>query len=169
MGRVTLIAIALLTMTITASGEYVTAENGLRLREEPSTEARILEVIPYATEVSGEIKDGWMQTSDGYLKAEFLSDEDPLSEWTHAGSWLTTAYTHSGFNCADGSYPQAGYTIAANSLPIGTTVYISGVGQRTVCDRGPSSMPDEWLDIFMDEYDECVEWGMRNCEIWIVK
>lgn len=126
-------------------------------------------VIPFGEEVEGTVTDGWMKTEDGFVSAEFLSETDPLAEAQYLGSFLVTAYTHSGFCCADGSYPEAGYTIACNSLEMGTKVFISGIGLRTVCDRGPSSMPDAWLDLFVDGYEEAVVFGEQRHDVWIIK
>lgn len=164
-----LLTVMVLLMGIVAKAEFVVAESGLRVRSKPNLEAEVIKVLPYRTEVEGTISDGWMKTEDGYIKAEFLSEGDPLDGYTSLGNWLMTAYTHTGSACANGQYPTAGYTVACNSLPLGTEIYIQGIGTRVVEDRGPSSMPDAWLDIFMDGYDECVAWGMRNCKVWIVK
>lgn len=169
MGRVTLIAIALLTMTISASGEYVTAENGLRLREEPSTEARILEVIPYATEVSGEIKDGWMRTDDGYLSAEFLSNADPLSNAQYLGTWRVTAYASTGNMTASGTWPEVGRTLATNYLPFGSLVYVSGHGIWRVEDRGPAYLGSEWCDLFLGDTNACIAWGDQRLDIYLLQ
>lgn len=147
---------------------FVVALSGLCVRAQPSTEAPVVAVEPFATQVEGIVEDGWLMSEDGYMKAEWLSEDDPLAEYTYLGDYLTTAYTHTGSCCADGSYPEAGYSVATNVLPFGTTLYISGVGMRTVTDRGPRSMPDEWLDIFMDGYSECVSYGMQTRGVWVV-
>lgn len=169
MRRLVLTTVAVIAMTITSSASYVTAESGLRVRATPSTEAEILKVLPFGTEVTGTIRSGWMKTDDGYLKAEFLSEDNPLDDYDYMGNWMLTAYTHSGMACANGQYPTAGYTVACNSLPLGTETYISGIGFRTVEDRGPQSMPGEWLDLFLDGYSECVSFGVQYHDVYIKK
>jgi 3D (Asp-Asp-Asp) domain-containing protein len=149
--------------------EYVTAPEGLRLRSAPYLEAEVIDVLPFATRVDGKVKDGWLKTEAGYLSTEYLSEKNPLDAYEALGSWLTTAYTHTGLNCANGEYPEVNYTVACNSLPIGTELYIEGIGFRTVEDRGPSNMPDEWLDIFMDGYSECVSFGEQHHRVWQIK
>lgn len=155
-------------MALSVRGEYVTAVDGLRIRSEPNTESEILGVLPYGAEVTGKIRKGWMKTDEGYLSAEYLSDRSPLEDAEYLGSWLTTAYTHTGSACYNGHYPEAGYTVATNSLPIGTEIYIEGIGFRTVEDRGPSYMPYEWLDVFLDGYGECVAYGEQYRNVWII-
>lgn len=164
-----LLTVMVLLMGIVAKAEYVTAESGLRVRKEPNLDAEVIRVVPFGEQVEGIVTDGWMETEDGYLSAEYLSETDPLENYESLGTWLVTAYTHSGFCCADGSYPEAGYTIACNSLPMGTRVFISGIGFRTVCDRGPASMPDAWLDLFVDGYSEAIVFGEQRRGVWITK
>lgn len=65
-------------------------------------------------------------------------------------------------------YPTEGYTVACNSLPFGTKVYIDGVGFRTVEDRGPAYLGDTWLDLYLGEYDACVQWGDQTKKVWKV-
>ena len=167
MRKLVIMTILTMGMTMLANAEYVTSENGLRLRAEPSLEAEVLRVVPFAEEVTGTIKNGWLETADGFLKAEYLSETNPLDGYDYMGTWMMTAYTHTGNCCFDGSYPEAGYTVACNSLPIGTVVYISGIGTRTVCDRGPQSMPGEWMDLFVDSYQEAVIFGMQHHDVWV--
>ena len=147
---------------------WVSAHNGLNVRAEPSQDAAVVAVVPFGTEVEGIAKDGWLKAENGYMSVEWLTDEDPLEDYTYLGEWLTTAYTHTGACCADGSYPEAGYSVATNTLPLGTELYIEGIGFCTVTDMGPSSMPGEWLDIFMDGYSDCVRHGEQYHGVWIV-
>lgn len=157
----------ILAMNVPA--EFVTAKEGLRLRSAPNTGSEVLDVLPFATEVQGKLKKGWLKTEDGYLSAEYLSDTNPLDAYEDLGTWLMTAYTHTGLACANGEYPEVNYTVACNSLPLGTELYIEGIGFRTVEDRGPSNMPSAWLDVFMDGYSECVSFGEQYHRVWQIK
>lgn len=164
-----MILIALiLTMVIRANGEYVTAPEGLRIRAEPSTEAEIFEVLPFGAEVSGEIEAGWMRLEgrDGYVCADFVSVDDPHEGMELLGTWRITAYTWTGYPCANGNYPSDGYTIACNSLDFGEQVFIDGIGLRTVEDRGPSWLGSEWCDVYMNSYSGCVQWGSQQRRVW---
>ena len=158
----------ILTMVIRANGEYVTAPEGLRIRAEPSTESEILTVLPYGAEVSGEIEAGWMRLEgrDGYVCADYVSVDDPHEGMALLGTWRVTAYAETGFCCANGNYPSAGYTVACNSLPFGTRIYVEGVGERVVEDRGPSWLGSEWCDLYLGDYWSCVQWGSRNLKVW---
>ena len=169
--RKAIITIALtlcLTATAKADTAWVTAEEGLRLREKPSLEAEIIEVLPFGEKVSGITADGWMETQNGFLCADYLSDTDPTSDWIPMGEWRCTAYSWTGYRCANGEWPTAGYTIACNSLDFGTKVYISGIGFRTVCDRGPQWLGSEWCDVYMNSVGECIQWGSQTRSVWII-
>ena len=67
---------------------------------------------------------------------------------TYLGTYTITGYTWTGDPCANGNYPTVGYTVACNSLPLGTVVYIEGIGTRVVEDRvGRSGLI---VDVFVD-------------------
>ena len=114
-----------------------------------------------------------------YVYGDYLSWEanapdveeknDPEKDREYLGMWLITAYTHTGSPCANGNYPSAGYTVACNSLDFGTRVYIDGIGERVVEDRGPSSLGSEWLDVFMDGYSDCVNWGSQMRAVYLIR
>lgn len=167
----TVMLLFLLVMFMKANAEYVTAPEGVNVRSEPGTDAEILEVVPFAEEVAGEIEAGWMRLEgrEGYVKAEYLSVDNPLEDMTYMGEWRTTAYAYTGSPCANGEYPEEGYTIACNSLSFGTKVYIAGAGFRVVEDRGPASMGDAWLDIYMANVEDCIQWGDRYLDVYVVE
>lgn len=171
-----LLCIMLATMTLLmgvmiAKAEYVTSDNGLRVRKEPSTEAEILEVLPFGSEVYGEIEEGWMRLEgkDGYVCADFISSEDPHEGMTYMGEWRITAYAYTGSPCANGNFPSVGYTVACNSLPFGTKVYIDGVGARTVEDTDGGRMGNEWIDLYLGSVSECIQWGDQTRKVWMVE
>lgn len=175
----------IIVMTNTSFGKtyYVDLRDGLNVRSEPSLEAEILGTLSFGTQIAS-IKDEelrgtkwrkfWWANSDGinecaYVCTDGLDDEDPMKNFTYMGNWHITAYTHTGNVCANGNYPTAGYTIACNSLDFGTRVYINGIGFRVVEDRGPAWLGGEWIDIFYDQRNTCIEFGEKYLDIYIVK
>lgn len=75
-----------------------------------------------------------------------------------------SAYTHTGNVMANGEYPHVG-AVASDDLPLGTKVLVNGK-EYTVKDRFGGGYTDR-LDIFMDTYDEAIEFGRQwlNVEI----
>lgn len=156
-------------MAIPVKGEWVNARSGLNVRSTPSTDAEIVAVLPFATEVTGTAKDGWMQIEGGYVSTEFLQDADPLADAEYLGTFHLTAYPSTGYQTASGKWPEVNVTVAHNSLPFGTELYIKGHGIWTVEDRGPASMGTEWCDLYLGDYNACVLFGSRYADVWILK
>lgn len=157
--------------------EYVNSETGLYFRANPSLDGEIIDVLSFGQKVKilkRNLGDGnWKKVKvngiKGFVYGEYLQGEDPFDEMEYLGKWIVTAYTHSGYACANGNMPSEWYTVACNSLPFGTEIYIKGVGFRVVEDRGPDYMGNDWCDLFMGSYHDCVTWGAQSKDIWIVK
>ena len=94
------------------------------------------------------------------------SVESSSVEGGYLGSFKCTGYVATGNTCANGNYPTSGYTIASNSLPMGTRVYIEGIGERVVEDTG--GMDGETLDIFCNSVDECYALT-GNYDVYIIE
>lgn len=84
----------------------------------------------------------------------------------YLGTYKCTGYVATGNTCANGNYPTSGYTIASNSLPIGTRVYIEGIGERVVEDTG--GMANNVIDVFVDSTSEAYSLT-GNYEVYIVE
>lgn len=158
--------------------EYVNSDTGLYFRDNPSLNGNIVDLLPFAKKVrvlkrgcgdDGNWKKVKVDGAKGYVFGEYLQEENPFDEMDYLGKWIVTAYSHTGSACANGNMPSEGYTIACNSLPFGTEIYISEVGFRTVEDRGPDWMGNEWCDLYITNYHDCVIWGAQSKDIWIVK
>lgn len=85
------------------------------------------------------------------------------------GTFQITAYEWTGSPCANGRYPTEGYTVACNSLPLGTRVYIEGVGERVVEDRGASWHASNWMDLYLGDVASCSAWGVQNRTVYRLK
>lgn len=103
------------------------------------------------------------------IEPEEIAEESPEEELEYLGTFEMTAYEWTGNPCANGNYPEVGYTVACNSLPLGTTVYIEGVGYRVVEDRGAEWHGSNWLDLYLGDVDSCYAWGVRSVEVYIVR
>lgn len=76
----------------------------------------------------------------------------------YAGTFELTAYEWTGQPMANGQYPYYG-ACASNYFALGTVLYIEGYGTFTVCDRG--GMPNNVIDIYLGDPDECWEFGRK--------
>ena len=78
-----------------------------------------------------------------------------------------TAYEWSGYPCKNGNFPTVGYTCASNYFPIGTKLYIEGVGVRVVEDTG--GMSNNVVDVYLGDYNECIQFGRWNTEVYVIE
>ena len=85
------------------------------------------------------------------------------------GVYEITAYEWTGNPCANGNYPTEVYTVACNSLPFGTVVYIEGIGYRTVEDRGADWHSPTWIDLYLGDVDACYSFGRQYLNVYIVE
>lgn len=72
------------------------------------------------------------------------------------------SYCNSGSKTSSGTYPVANRTVACNSLPLGTRIYIEGYGEFVVEDRG--GMGGNVIDIYMGDQpndDVCNAFGRK--------
>lgn len=140
---------------------------------EVTTEAPKLETEMITTEAQPEIETEALENlseaatepfEDIYEEVEEVYVEDATG--AYLGHYELTAYTHTGNPMANGEYPYVG-ACACNSLDLGTVVYIDGYGTFTVCDRG--GMADNVIDIFMDTYDECIQFGRQAADVYVAQ
>lgn len=103
------------------------------------------------------------------IEPDEIAEESPEEELEYLGTFEMTAYEWTGSPCANGNYPEVGYTVACNSLPLGTTVYIEGVGYRVVEDRGAEWHGSNWMDLYLGDVDSCYAWGVRSVDVYIVR
>ena len=106
----------------------------------------------------------WHEQNALYTKA--LEAEKPKLELL--GTYHITAYEWTGQPCADGRFPEVGYTAACNSLPLGTKVFIEGVGERTVHDRGATWHESTWMDLYLGDMSACDDWGHQYRKVYKV-
>ena len=60
-------------------------------------------------------------------------------------------------------------TVAMNkSIPFGTKVYIEGVGERVVQDRG-GSIKGNKIDIFFDNHSDALKFGRRTVNLTFIE
>lgn len=152
---------------------YTTAD--LRLRKSTSTKSKTLKVVPKGTKVMAcETKGRWatvkVGSKTGYMSTKYLSKSKPKEpNKTYIGSYELTAYYNAyGNHTASGTWPTAGRTIAMKGVPMGTHVYIEGIGERVVEDTGAFS--PNCIDVFYNTYNECVQFGRKyNRKVYILK
>lgn len=86
---------------------------------------------------------------------------------TVVGTYQLTAYVATGNPCADGQYPQVGYTAACNDPNLWHKwIHIEGYGDFYVHDTG--GMSSNVIDLFVGSYDEAIQFGRRSAVVSII-
>lgn len=80
-----------------------------------------------------------------------------------AETYEVTAYTHIGSVMANGEYPHVG-AVASNDFPLGTVLSING-SRYVVKDR---MAYNGVIDIFVDSYDEAINFGRQYLNVYVV-
>lgn len=135
--------------------------------EESNEVASVVDIVP-VEETTTEIittEEATTTEVEEVYEYEEIVEEEPSSNYL--GYYTLTAYEWTGNPCANGNYPTEGYTVACNSLPLGTRIYIEGYGEYTVEDRG--DMSDNIIDIYLGDYDTCIQFGVRGANVYIVE
>lgn len=98
--------------------------------------------------------------------------EDTSSNGEYLGTYTLTAYCGceacNGGNAgitAMGVEPSEGWTVACNSLPLGTQISING-STYEVQDTG--NMDDGTIDIFMNSHDEALNFGVQSADVYVI-
>ena len=63
--------------------------------------------------------------------------------------------------------PQEGITVASNYFPIGTRLWIEGIGERVVQDTG--GMSNNVVDIYMGDPAACIQFGRQSAEVHVIE
>lgn len=100
--------------------------------------------------------------------AEEAAEEEPEQTKTYFNDFSLTAYCATGNPCADGVYPQTGYTAACNDPALWHKwIEIEGYGVFYVHDTG--GMSSNVIDIFVGSYDEAIQFGRRSAGVYIIE
>ena len=70
---------------------------------------------------------------------------------------------------ASGEKAVEGVTVAMNkTIPFGTKIYIDGVGERIVQDRG-GAIKGNRIDLYFDSHQEALNFGRQTKQVTIIK
>ena len=119
------------------------------------------------------------ETPQADITAEPISYNIPLplkSDRTLLGTYTIYAYCPCSKCCgqntgitASGTQATEGRTIATDtSIPFKTVLYIDGIGERVVEDRG-SGIKGNKIDLFVGSHNEAVKFGVKKLKVYEVE
>lgn len=89
-------------------------------------------------------------------------------DFSEARYMQASAYTYTGRHTSGGEEPAVGMVAVDPSvIPMGTKLYVEGYGYAWAADTGGSIRGDR-IDLFMEEYGQCVNWGRKNVKVYIL-
>lgn len=118
---------------------------------------------------------GTENIATGADNPQFETTEQRIEE-KHIERYTVTAYCPCVKCCgksngitASGIKAVEGVTVAMNkSIPFGTKIYIDGVGERIVQDRG-GAIKGNRIDLYFDSHQEALNFGRQTKEVTIMK
>ena len=126
----------------------------------------------------GELSNKWMEYDR--IKNQLICDNEKFSlrideinkkenEKQYIGTFTLVAY-YQGSITSTGTRPQANRTIAVDPkvIPYGSKVYIEGYGTYIAEDCG-GGIKGNMIDIYMNTYNECIQFGRRTARVYIIK
>lgn len=108
------------------------------------------------------------------VMAESIKPVIQPHEVTYLGDWTITFYCNcsecsgqwAGGLTASGTEPTEGRTVACGSLDFGTEIYIEGLGDYVVEDRG---VEGNWIDVYLDSHEACNQMGMMSRTVYLTE
>lgn len=101
-----------------------------------------------------------------------------VPKMTYAGEYTIVAYCAEQYPHICGGNPTTksgepvtpGVTVAADPdvMPLGTCIYIDGIGERVVQDTG-GAIRGHKIDLAMESHQEAVEFGRRTAKIYVLE
>lgn len=82
------------------------------------------------------------------------------------GTFVVTCYDLQGRTASGASTSMETVAVDPRVIPLGTHLYISGVGERVAQDTG-GAIKGNRLDIWEPTYGQCAAWGVENRQVWL--
>ena len=171
----------------TTTEEVLIATANLNLRVGPSTSYSAVGLIYKNEKVTliERTSNGWCKVKlsngkIGYCSGAYLKSQSQIDSATNKPSSVEdVAYTMdvkayaycTGNITATGTKPTFGRTIAVDPtvIPYGTRVYIKEFDKTFIAEDCGGAIKGNKIDIYMNTKEECINWGVRNLTIYILK
>jgi 3D (Asp-Asp-Asp) domain-containing protein len=81
------------------------------------------------------------------------------------GTFEITCYDLNGRTASGAETSMDTVAVDPSVIPLGTRIYIAGVGYRTAQDTG-GAIQGYRLDIWEPTYSDCANWGVQYRSVW---
>ena len=147
----------------------------LNAEAEPRTYAAVATCYTVAEEIAPEAKKRAEAEEKAEIEEPMDNDTEPLK---YAGNFKITYYCACSYCCgpnacgitASGTKATEGRTVGAdtNIFPLGTHIYIEGMGELIVEDTG-SAVKGNILDVFVDSHNKALQLGVDYKDVYIME
>ena len=134
-------------------------------QQEPATEASPKSSIKEETMHEVFTAEETTQIAQAVEEVESAPESSAPEGMTYLGCWEVSAYEWSDQPCANGNWPTVWYTCAFNYAPRNATLYVDGLGYFVNEDYCGT---DSRLDIFLGDYDTCIQFGTSYHDVYLV-
>ena len=163
------------------------ATANLNVRSGPATSNSIVGMVYKGDSVSlvERTNDNWYKVKlsngkTGYCSSAYLKSKSALDSMTDkpgnlndiSMSMKVKSYAYyTGTITATGTKPKFGRTIAVDPtfIPYGTRIYIPEFDKTFIAEDCGGGRKGDKIDIYMNTKEECINWGVRNITIYILK
>ena len=115
------------------------------------------EVYEDENELQSELEEPVMKSLGMYEVTAYCACELCCGEWADGKTFT-------------GEIATEGVTIATypDDIPLGSTVYIEGIGERVAQDIG-GAIHNKRIDVFFSQHSDALAFGRQNLEVWEVE
>ncbi len=169
------------------TNEKLVSVANLNVRSGPSTSNSIIGIVykGESVEVIERTTSSWYKVKlssgkVGYCSAKYLKSQEDIDSSTNkpqgpediSHTMQVKAYAyHTGTITATGTKPTFGRTIAVDPtvIPYGTRIYIPEFDKTFIAEDCGGGIKGNKIDIFMNTREECINWGVRDITLYILK
>lgn len=104
-------------------------------------------------------------TSRGYRVLAGQEQQQESARGTYLGTFSSTCYALGGHTASGLPVSEAIVATDPRVIPLGSRIYIEGVGYRIAADTG-GAIKGNVIDIWKPTVSQCYAWGRRNIRVW---
>lgn len=86
---------------------------------------------------------------------------------SYLGDFMVTCYDNYGETASGAMAGPSSVAVDPHIIPLGTEIYVAGVGERTADDTGGAIIGDH-VDIWEPTYAQCADWGVQTRPVYRV-
>ena len=86
----------------------------------------------------------------------------------HASAYLPSDGGGSGITASGIPARRGVVAVDPNVIPLGSRLYIPGYGEAIAADTG-GAIVGQKIDLCMESYDEAIQFGRRNVEVYVLE